>query len=148
MQLALLQDILWNELNPLQYSDMIIGTPKNLVNIHMGMYIKAMSTFNAHIITINETPRNSNLTPILDICIRPSMRSKLIPFLRKMNIRFVQNLMVNKQIIPYSSLQQSNTDQKRGRPFCTYASIIKMIQFQIPKSRLQLSSNLISKTVF
>ena len=105
MQLALLQDALWNELNPLQHPNMIIGAPKNITNTHIGMCIKAMATFNVHIITVNETPKNTDMTSILDICVRPSMRPRLIPFLRKMNIRFVQNLTTNGQIIPYSSLQ-------------------------------------------
>ena len=125
---------------------MIIGAPKNIVNTHMGMCIKALSNFNIHIIMANDTPGIPNATPILDICIRPSMRPTLIPFLRKMNIRYVQDLLVGNQVIPYSTLQQSSTGQKRGRPFSAYTSLTKMLKYTKEQTSLQMSSNLISKS--
>jgi exonuclease III/ribonuclease HI len=146
VRLALLQDALWNELNPLQHPDMIIGAPKNIINTHIGMCIKALSTFNIHITTAIETSGIPNATPILDLCIRPSMRPALIPFLRKMNIRYVQDLLVENQVIPYSILQQSSTGQKRGRPFSAYTSLVKMLQHSKIQTGLQISSNLISKS--
>ena len=93
-QLAKLQDTLWTEISPVLCPKLINNVKQRFHNNYIGMFIKGLNTYQVHIdIPFTPTYDTISLTPILDIFPRQSSRQLLIPAIRKMNIRFIQDIM-------------------------------------------------------
>ena len=127
-QLAKLQDTLWSEISPLRYPGTINNVKHRYTNNFIGMCIKGLEFYKTHVNLISDSTYDTSIfTPILDIFPRQSIRQNLIPAIRKMNIRFAQDIYENGQILPYATFKFLKTGNKRGRPFPAYNIICKVL---------------------